>query len=826
MCAIKVGRGLSLFAFFMMACVLYAQNTCDVFINSGFEAQCVLPWEKGIYYMEEPGMFVACQGRSVSYTAIIKIPDTLVSEWQWEVSGGEITWENGGEVTVLWGDGPMGQISVSVVTRDWEECAQTKNVRLIESPVADVSSIPAYTVAPDGLKTIYVCRGETVEFVAQSTTSSTDIVSHYWNSAMEGTSSMPYYRIENIQASGKVSYSVYNNCGCSDAEEFFIEVMDGEPLQLSCYGTVCEDAIVSYTADAPPCEHYFWHVDGGTIEDGQNTPMVTIQWDRPQNGYGIIGIDGTLCGNEACPNMMKKKIPIIQDHIDIEGQSEACIDDAVVYRVPLWGTTEYRWTITPTNGVAVSEMNGANEKTLVFQQAGVYYITVSYWCDFLGCGEYTSETKIVSVKPKLAIKGEERICISHPRELTTVPPVVAQWQVQDCEAGNGYIHSANGTNLNYTFPHPGKYVITATNTAYCQPATFILDVQSTPPSPYYYVPHNALTVCPNEAALLKAYPTNPNHTIIWEPLCSDASPQSISGNEVTIQFGDTICGIRTYTYDRVLGCVSATPYVVSVVRRGFSDIGIQDLSSVCPGEVIPWEVPFQEGMLYRWTIQENRQYCASIQGESMSNKVDIIVHERTSGIYGDTFYVVLERQCCHQIRYDTLRIRVSDQRETPQLTIQPSQTEICPRNVVEFQGSAEDTTRYRWLVDGRLVCTHGNPFRHEFDSSGAYTVSAYYSNMDICTRLEYSDSAQASITVWDKPYILQFFFNGTYIKAHIVSNRPYVCVWYYNGEEQGGEVLDSISFRGNGNYVCRVTNDKGCTTERSIYVGGNSGPTT
>ena len=124
MCAIKVGRGLSLFAFFMMACVLYAQNTCDVFINSGFEAQCVLPWEKGIYYMEEPGMFVACQGRSVSYTAIIKIPDTLVSEWQWDVSGGEITWENGGEVTVLWGDGPMGQMSVSVVTRNWEECAQ------------------------------------------------------------------------------------------------------------------------------------------------------------------------------------------------------------------------------------------------------------------------------------------------------------------------------------------------------------------------------------------------------------------------------------------------------------------------------------------------------------------------------------------------------------------------------------------------------------------------------------------------------------------------------------------------------------------------------
>ena len=167
-------------------------------------------------------------------------------------------------------------------------------------------STPAYTTGATGQKTITVCIGSSLSFSDRSTGGGSDIVGHFWRSSA-GSASTEDYTIDVVMHADTVIHRVYNRCGCYDEESYVIRVLQGEELNLGCFGTVCEDATVTYTALNPvACSTYLWHVDGGTIVDGQYTQSVTVQWDRPHDGCGVISLDGDLCGGTACPALMSR----------------------------------------------------------------------------------------------------------------------------------------------------------------------------------------------------------------------------------------------------------------------------------------------------------------------------------------------------------------------------------------------------------------------------------------------------------------------------------------------------------------------------------------
>ena len=85
---------------------------------------------------------------------------------------------------------------------------------------------------------------------------------------------------------------------------------------------MCAGEKVTYKVIAPACNEYHWYVNGGNIVDGQDTPTPVIQWDNPESGYGVIGLDGFLCGDIACPTMLSKKVAVIGGGRTIQGQTE------------------------------------------------------------------------------------------------------------------------------------------------------------------------------------------------------------------------------------------------------------------------------------------------------------------------------------------------------------------------------------------------------------------------------------------------------------------------------------------------------------------------
>ena len=797
-------KALAFFLACLLSSVAFAQQPpqpCHITITSDFESQCLLPLDKDEIYDEEPDAIIACQENTVTYTATTNTGGIPVVGWSWSVAGASSWSDNGnGSITVTWGNGGTGQITVTITTANDYSCSMTQNVKLIEKPDIYVSTAPAYSETNNGDKIIYVCKGASVEFTDLSTTTNSDIVGYSWevdNPTI--TSSTPNFRIDEVLDGCNVTHRVYNNCGCYDEEVYTIKVLDGDILKLGCYGTVCHGAVVTYTAESPSCDHYSWYVEGGTIIEGQDQAKVTVQWDNPQNGYGIIGLDGVLCHQHACPAMLSKKIPIIQDTLTITGQEVACVDDAVIYSVPIFGSTEYQWDIQPSAGAIMYYGNGANQKTVVFQQPGTYKIKVKYECEFLECGEFTSKTLIVNVKPKLAIEGEERICVTNNCDLRTNPNEASLWKVVDL-TNNATIYTAlNTTTLSYHFPHAGKYRVTAENPNYCRPAVFVITVVAAPPAPTAsdFALTNPHVACPHSGILLKANPTNPDYSIVWQPTCSDATPQSVSGNSVTIDYDNTVCDINAFNYDRVLGCLSATPYVHTVEEFQLASHNLPTDITVCPGAELSLSVPNQSGVIYEWQLQSGKQYCASVQGNTFSNAIELLVNEINTP---ETFTLTLKREyCSDMVDYHTITITVTNDLQA-ELTIN-APNQVCQFTTAQLSGSG-CTDSYEWHIEEGNYS--GNPINYTFNNHGNILVTMKCNPYYSCPNEEYYVTETRTVHVVAAPPVSSIGYNPNSIPTPTVyiTLSPADYDFYWTHTPTNSNVVEAVA--GVWDYSCTV----------------------
>lgn len=792
---------------------------CHITITGDFESQCILPRDKDSYCNEEEDEVIACQGNKVIYTANANTGGVAVTQRTWSVAGAS-TWTDNldGTVTVTWGTGTMGQITVDITTASDYSCSQTLNVRLIEKPDIYVTTTPAYVIMPNGTKVINVCSGETVEFSDLSSTTNTDIVGYYWESDFYNlTASTPTFKIENVWHNDEVIHRVYNNCGCYDEEHYYINVLQGESLNLGCYGTVCQNAIVHYTANNPVCNQYSWYVEGGSIVSGQNQPTVTVQWDHPQNGYGIIGLDGSLCGGTACPSMLSKKIPIIEDSITIKGQNVVCVDEAVIYSVPLYGSTMYNWDIQPSTGIAVHEVNGANQKMIEFQQQGTYQIKVSYRCDFLECGMFFSKPLTVEVKPKLSITGEERICISNACDLKTDPNVSASWEVLDVDNNYQSIHMEAGNTFAWIFPHPGKYQIVAEHPDYCRPAVFVITVVDVPPAPTIddIDPNNPGVACLNSSILLKANPTNPDYTIVWMPSCDEGTPQSVPGNEVTISYSSAVCDVHAYNYDRVLNCLSANYYIHQVVEFQLEPHGLPSSITVCPGAVLNWSVPLQDMVIYEWQLQPNAQYCASVQGDIFSNSISLLINELTlPNAYPAQFTITLTRTyCSNQKETHTVTVNVYDNL-SQNLSISPV-SPLCVDNNAILTGSG--CSGLQWNIQGDNQTYTDNPLDYTFTQPGNIQVTLSCNPYDFCNNDEYIAQQSIIVNVNPQPPVIRLEWDGTNVYTVPPLGFGYDFAWSHTSANSWSvPTVPNVN-----SYTCTITSQTApyCFVTKSVTIG-------
>lgn len=792
------------------------QNICGLSISADFEPRCLVTTEKPTPYEELADELIACQGMTVTYKATANTGGDPVVSWVWSVTGAS-AWTDlgGGRISVTWGDGPTGLIVLSIDTEGGTSCSLTRDVQLIASPTAAAATVPAFQVDANGDKVIYVCSGGDVEFSDVSHAGDKDIVGYHWES-FSSSSSTRNYTLKNILADDEVVHRVYNECGCYDKETFQIVVLQGEDLALECYGTACQYDVVTYVATTPSCDNFYWSVDGGTIVDGQHTDSLTIQWDRPQNGYGVISLDGISCGDNVCPAMLSRKIPVIHDTVPVEGKTEVCVGEGVVYSVPLWGATEYNWSVTPSSGVIVSDMNGANKKHVEFHNAGTYKINVVYRCDFLGCGPYYSKTLMVNVKPPLRITGRDKICSGNSCKLTTEAGVPAQWTAYDIATGQAVGAASGQTVFSMVFLNTGKYRIVAEHNSYCVPGEFILTVLDPPPAPVLgdMAPSNPTIACTGSSIRLAATPSTPGYSFVWKPECTSASPASVSGDDVTINYGNEVCNVKVYNYDRKLECLSTGYYTHSVQEFVLLQHNLPPSITVCPGAEIVFgsdKVPYQNGVLYRWTIEDDKQHCASVIGSALGNTVRILVND-ISGT--GQFKIYLKRSYC------------TDQEEVAEVTVYIGSallsqltigdiSPVCVGDQVTLSGSGCIHSYPQWEVDGVRILSN----TYTASSPGEKRVKMICNPFTFCEDESYYSVQTGSFRVNPPPYVRELVYNPD----NTVGCRPngnnlnYSYIWKF-----GNNVIstnNTAPYLGDGSYTLELTdNTTGCTMEFEQYV--------
>ncbi|MBO7100717.1 MAG: T9SS type A sorting domain-containing protein [Bacteroidales bacterium] len=792
---------------------------CHITVLGDFESVCIYDY-KDLYSEEEyDDLLVACKNSTVTYTAHLDFITSQTVTYSWAVTGDVSHSASGDQLTVTWGGGEWGVLVVTATYTDGNgtaTCTYSVQVKLIDAPTAVATTLPAYTVTANGDKVIRVCPKGIIEFLDQSQAPGADIAGILWQVSGSSTSSTstPNFTLDSYADGDVVTHRVYNNCGCYDEETFLIEVRDGTSLDLKCYGTVCEGDTVTYTANAPTCSDYYWYVDGGTLIGGQGTASPTVQWDRPHDGYGILGLDGTFC-DEACPVLMSRKIPVIHSGLTIQGETEVCEGEAVLYRLPLFGSTKYDWEITPLNGVDDAMVTHGNEARIIFLQAGTYTIRVSYRCEFLDCGPHEAAPLTVTVKPKFAITGDEQLCLGNPCTLSTAPAVTAIWHVYALDNGNQPVGSATtGTTYIETLSSAGRYLITAEHPDYCGPATFVLTVKNPPAPPTVadLSPDNPHTACPYSGIALSGTPSNPDYSLVWMPACSTATPQQYSGDQVNIDYQADVCNVNVYYYDHRLGCMSTTPYVHTVSALTPASLTLPSSITACPNTVITWgnaEVPDQRaaGMLYEWSIQNDKQYCASVQGSHLENSVTLALNEVT---LPESFTVSLTRTWCGMY-IQTTTVQIVEPLNNTQVSISGADV-VCEGNSATYSGSGGNSAGYIWEACGS-VQTGVASITPTFTSSGTQEVQLTFNPYNYCTNSDYFSTDIKTVMVASFP---EMNIVGTSVLSIQPTQSNCTYVWRYKPLLGGSFTVvgtsSTLNSLGDGVYECTITNTlTGCT---------------
>lgn len=779
------------FHLFLLTSVLsgFAQQACDLMLVPEGNNLCIL--EENTF---DFSVIRACRGNTVVYRAF----SPSASNYKWSVIGGDYRLNSDSTICqVTWGEVYSGMVTVEALLPDSSICTSRIQILLEDRPVAEVISIPNYIVNVNNPeeKWLEVCAGDTLSFIDNSTSNERPIADYYWEFPYGVSNNRSISFVARDPGEYTIAHRVYNECGCYDEVTINLTVRDKCPLELSCYGTVCAYSQQSYSLLSPDCTDYLWSVQGGTLSSPQHNPDILVQWGAPESGYGIIYVDGTSCECE-CKSRKSIRIPVISDNVNITGSDTLCVDNQHTFSVPLWGATQYSWTVTPSTGVDFIAEN--NILTLTPNQNGTYTVSVTYSCDFLGCGPYTV-TKEIFVRNPLTIiptPSEEEVCVATEISFATNATTTSQWTVK---LNDSIIYSRSAPSLVYTFNRSGTYVIQARNANFCNESTKIVNVNDNPPAPsLIYGPD---TICPFFSAEYSATPSSRYNYILWE-WTANSTTYTYSGNKANITFGNTVESINVYQVNRRTGCHSeASVYPVSPFR--LADWPYHDTIRVCQGQSIMLSRLRDQsdyGVLYEWEAVPTAPL--SIQGNHLSAEVSLLANYTDN--LPTTVRLILKRVYCGTSQYDTAIVRVGEI-DAPRIRHNP----VCVGQSASFSASspsnANEGATY-WYIDGESERHYyGLPAYLSFGDTNMHTVHLHYVSKFGCTVETYD-------TVTPCPPLPDMYIDTCGNVLSVVINGD---TTGYNYRWMTGETTPSIVASPD-NYWCTITDPNcGCTKKIS-----------
>ncbi len=412
------------------------------------------------------------------------------------------------------------------------------------------------------------------------------------------------------------------NGSCSDTSNVIsVNFEPGATLtDISPESDVCEGNTVTYTSNSTSSTGHSWVITGGTQLSGGTSNEIQVEWNTS-------GPTGTITVQEVTPGgcssaEVTKDITINPKPVldPISGLADLCEGTSgVSYDVVPSTYDTYTWDVT---GGASLNSQGTASTTIDWGSSSGQ---VSVYATDNGCvGEAVQiAINVNSIPVVTGISGNTQPDCYESGVIYTVDPANSgssySWNVPNGASITSGASGPGNTQITVDFGQDnGNVSVTETNSGCTSAvAALAIDLQGCNLDANFMV--DVDTICIGESVTFTDLSTGLPDTWDWN-FGSGASPANESGQGPhTITY--TTAGSKTITLVASSGAVDDTETKVDyvVVLDTVTTSPIVGATEVCPNSVESYEVDFNTGSTYQWSIPSE----ASIIGAQNENSITI-----------------------------------------------------------------------------------------------------------------------------------------------------------------------------------------------------------
>lgn len=587
-----------------------------------------------------------CENTIVEYKSYgTLVYNQNMSEFYWEVSGGEIVEVDGitqnpstsvatsgslfttngtfSKIKIKWGSVGHGSIKVTELTpyvtpttQNPTNCTSKSSllcIDIIEKPISNFL-VNGNIIEPN--QCYPSCLNQTLYLSNLSTGSAeAPILFYKWDFCDGSAISHLENPSHSYTASGNyiITLTTTNRCNCTSTHSVEICVSDVEGAEIICPSVVCENDIMKYSVEEI-CSNYNFTLFGGTVVT-QNGPELEVRWDHVDDtGFGYISFDAQSC-EETCQERSIMKIPVIKQVGIIKGSNTACTNKSYLFELPQWPATNFTWSLQ-------NNTSGATFLTLIIRDNFAEILSGSNPGSFdLICEYENTVTKNhcsgtasihVEVIVQPTINTTEKSCINTaiPCSLLTNGTMINLTDnvIWKATSPNGSTLSFTSNSNPFSFPNTafataGTYRISAqsVNSQFCEPELIEIEIVETPTTPTNVVGEDF--VCQYTPYL---YTTDViENTITHWTIVGAMAPLTAEGSSKTITWNTPSTKSITLYRERedVPGCISQsyTKTINSISFNGsitgpnntFEDVAdnyIINLTNGVVPEIVEWTI--------------------------------------------------------------------------------------------------------------------------------------------------------------------------------------------------------------------------------------------
>lgn len=420
-----------------------------------------------------------------SYTAAAV---TGATGYTWSVSGGGTIATGQGTATagINWTTAGTWTISVTTQNQCGSSTATTTTVEVLPASPPTPGNITGPAAVCPGTETYSIPTVPGASGYTWTVGSAGTIVSGQGTETIDVTWA-------SVSGSYTVAVTAENQCGSSAQSSIQVTITPGPPTgtpTIAGNASPCPGPQTYTVSGVTGATSYAWTLTGGgTIQSGQGTASIIIDWTTTGGPYTIEVTPSNSCGNGTA-NTFDVTVdgPPVIGAATISGNNNPCpgSENYTVSSVP--NATGYTWTLSG-GGTIASGQGTATVAVNWTTAGGPYTLSVSATNT---CGTSTSAaTHAVTVQPGKPntpgpITGQNSVCQNTNGESYSIASVTNATSYTWSVSGGGTVATGQGTNnatIDWTGT-PGNYTVSVTATNACGTSTAsTLNVTITPGAP-------------------------------------------------------------------------------------------------------------------------------------------------------------------------------------------------------------------------------------------------------------------------------------------------------------------------------------------------------